>query len=185
MHGIGQKEPTDGNELSSVDQVCRCRSIKMIRPRPITSDQIKPNPTKKNGPARIEARADGSRLGRTNLEFGRARWLRGKAERMNGNANCLRACFKISRGLVFGQKAGGRGATREALRAATTEQLRRHSRAGRRQTAFSTGLHQALHPLPARNERGEDRGEGKPIETPLLSPALSSIRWRRGRNPGA
>src|SRR6266849_5997555 len=29
------------------------------------------------------------------------------------------------------------GATREALRAATTEQLRRHSRAGRSQTAFS------------------------------------------------
>src|SRR5437899_1942770 len=50
MHEIGQKEPTDGNELSSVDQVCRCRSIKMIRPRPITSDQIKPNPTDKNAP---------------------------------------------------------------------------------------------------------------------------------------
>src|SRR2546427_4903901 len=29
------------------------------------------------------------------------------------------------------------GATKEALRAATTEQLRRHSRAGRTQTAFS------------------------------------------------
>src|SRR6266581_6651920 len=48
-----------------------------------------------------------------------------------------------------------------------------------------TGLHQALHPLPARNEWGEDRGEGKPIKTHLLSPALSSIRWRRGRNRGA
>src|SRR5260370_14529987 len=47
------------------------------------------------------------------------------------------------------------------------------------------GLHQALHPLPARNEWGEDRGEGQPIKTHLLSPALSSIRWRRGRNPGA
>src|SRR2546428_12382771 len=47
------------------------------------------------------------------------------------------------------------------------------------------GLQQALHPLPARNEWGEDRGEGKPIKTHLLSPALSSIRWRRGRNPGA
>src|SRR6185369_3309684 len=32
------------------------------------------------------------------------------------------------------------------------------------------GLHQAHHPLPARNERGEDRGEGKPIRTLLLSP---------------
>src|SRR6185295_13612792 len=28
------------------------------------------------------------------------------------------------------------------------------------------GLHQAHHPLPARNEWGEDRGEGKPIRTP-------------------
>src|SRR5207245_9922567 len=46
-------------------------------------------------------------------------------------------------------------------------------------------LHEARHPLPARNERGEDRGEGKPIKTHLLSPALSSIRWRRGRNRGA
>src|SRR6266852_6348956 len=33
-----------------------------------------------------------------------------------------------------------------------------------------TGLPQALHPLPARNEWGEDRGEGKPIKTHLLSP---------------
>src|SRR6266581_3333253 len=67
---------------------------------------------------------------------------------MNGNANCLRACFKISRGLVFGQKAGGRGATREALRAATTEQLRRHSRAGRRQTAFCPKTLRAAGLLP-------------------------------------
>src|SRR6266571_6931099 len=42
------------------------------------------------------------------------------------------------------------------------------------------GLHQALHPFPTRNEWGADRGEGKPIKTHLLSPALSSIRWRRG-----
>jgi len=28
------------------------------------------------------------------------------------------------------------------------------------------GLHRAHHPLPARNERGEDPGEGKPIRTP-------------------
>src|SRR5437899_2693184 len=108
MHGIGQKEPTEGNQLSSVDQVCRCRSIKMIRPRPITSDQIKPNPTKKNGPARIKARAVGSKLARTKRDLGRARWLRGNAERTNAKANCLRAGFKISRGPVFGQKAGGR-----------------------------------------------------------------------------
>src|SRR5260370_25202706 len=50
---------------------------------------------------------------------------------------------------------------------------------------FGAGLHQALHPLPARNDWGEDRGEGKPIKTHLLSPALSSIRWRRRRNRGA
>src|SRR5712692_10493578 len=48
----------------------------------------------------------------------------------------LRACFTFRRGPVFGQKAGWPGATREALRAATTEQLRKHSRAGRSQTAF-------------------------------------------------
>jgi len=35
----------------------------------------------------------------------------------------------------------------------------------------SAGLHQALHPLPARNEWGEDRGEGKPIKRRLLFPA--------------
>src|SRR6185436_15291977 len=28
------------------------------------------------------------------------------------------------------------------------------------------GLHQTLHPLPARNEWGEERGEGKSIKTP-------------------
>src|SRR6266481_1133612 len=48
-----------------------------------------------------------------------------------------------------------------------------------------SGLHPALHPLPARNERGEDRGEGKPIKTHRLSPARSSMRWRRGSNRGA
>ena len=36
-------------------------------------------------------------------------------------------------------------------------------------------------PLPARNEWGEDQGEGSPMKSRLLSPALSSIRWRRGR----
>ena len=38
-------------------------------------------------------------------------------------------------------------------------------------------------PLPARNEWGEDRGEGLSEKTNLLSPALSSIRWGRGRSP--
>src|SRR5437899_4712801 len=49
----------------------------------------------------------------------------------------LRACLETTRGAVFGEKPGWRGTTKEALRAATTEQLRRHSRAGRSQTAFS------------------------------------------------
>ena len=56
---------------------------------PTTSDQIKPNPTKKNGPARIKAQAVGSTLARTNLDFGRARWMRGNAERINGQAKDL------------------------------------------------------------------------------------------------
>ena len=33
-------------------------------------------------------------------------------------------------------------------------------------------------PLPATHEWGEDRGEG--LQGSLLSPTLSSIRWRRG-----
>src|SRR5260370_41034809 len=96
---------------------------------PTESDQIKPNPTKKIGPARIKAQAVGSRLARSKLDFGRARWRRGKADRVNAKAKGLRACFKINRGPVFGQKAGWRGA-------ATTEQLRWHSRAGRSQAAL-------------------------------------------------
>src|SRR6266849_9399902 len=128
MHGIGQKEPTEGNELSSVDQVCRCRSIKMIRSRPIRSDQIKPNPTKKNCPAQSKAQAVRSKLARAKLDLGRGRWMRGNAERMNGKAKCLsdrnpffiydtderglgsRACFKISRRPAardFGRDLGG------------------------------------------------------------------------------
>ncbi len=38
-------------------------------------------------------------------------------------------------------------------------------------------------PLPTLHEWGEDRGEGNP--TSLLSPALSSMRWRRGDSLGA
>src|SRR5260221_8481206 len=49
----------------------------------------------------------------------------------------VRACLETTRGAVFGEKAGWRGATKEALRGATTEQLRKHSRAGGSQTAFS------------------------------------------------
>src|SRR5206468_5724257 len=39
----------------------------------------------------------------------------------------------------------------------------------------------ATHSLPARNEWGESRREEHPQEH-LLSPALSSIQWRRGGN---
>ncbi len=59
------------------------------------SNQIQPNragsrPIKTaQGRFRIKAQAVRSNLGRTNLEFGRAGWLRGNAEWMNGNANCL------------------------------------------------------------------------------------------------
>src|SRR6266568_6251045 len=75
---------------------------------------------------------------------------------------------------------------------------------------LSIGTPSVGRPLPARNEQGEGWGEGKsnknatPLPGPLLllrrrrgrrarsipliqvqcSPALSSIRWRRGRNPG-
>jgi len=71
-------------EADEGDQTGGYRSIKMIRSHPITSDQIKPNPTKKNGPARIKARAlDQNRRGRTSI-LGRARCMRGNAERMNG-----------------------------------------------------------------------------------------------------
>ena len=60
-----------------------------INVNPTTSDQIKPNPTKKNGPARLKAQAVRSKLAPTNLHFGRARWRRGNAERLNGNAKGL------------------------------------------------------------------------------------------------
>src|SRR6266571_9486150 len=50
--------------------------------------------------------AVGANLARTNLDLGRARWMLGSSKRMNGIAKGLRACFKISRGPVFGQKAG-------------------------------------------------------------------------------
>ena len=73
-------------------QVGRYRSIKMIRANPMKSDQVKPNPTKsdeKNGPARIKAQAVGSKLARTSLDMGRARWMQANAERMNEKAEGL------------------------------------------------------------------------------------------------
>src|SRR5256712_8799550 len=47
----------------------------------------------------------------------------------------LEPVWKLRGALFSGKRPDG--ATREALRAATTEQLRKHSRAGRSQTAFS------------------------------------------------
>ena len=64
------------------DQVRRYRSIKMIRSNPTKSDP-------KNGPARTKAQAVGSKLARTSVDFGRARWMRGNAGRMNGKAKGL------------------------------------------------------------------------------------------------
>ncbi len=63
--------------------------IRGIASNPTTSNQIQPNPTKKNGPARIRAQAVGSKLARTSLDLGRARWRRGGSERMNGKAKGL------------------------------------------------------------------------------------------------
>src|SRR6266700_329967 len=58
-----------------------------------------------------------------------------------------------------------------------------------------TGLHHALHPLPARNEWGEDRGEGNenapPLPSPLLHPmgerekSRSFMQPRAGRKPAS
>src|SRR5713226_8677767 len=48
--------------------------------------------------------------------------------------NHLEPVWKLRGALFSGKRPDG--ATKEALRAATTEQLRKHSRAGRSQTAF-------------------------------------------------
>src|SRR6266852_6646841 len=48
-----------------------------------------------------------------------------------------KSLFGNYEGRCFRGKGRMAGATKEALRAATTEQLRKHSRAGRRQAAFS------------------------------------------------
>ncbi len=68
---------------------CEMQEMLTTRSRRFGARVNRPNPTKKNGPARIKARAVGSKLARTNLDLGRARWLRGNADWMNGNANCL------------------------------------------------------------------------------------------------
>jgi len=79
----------EATEADEGNQVHRYRSTRLIGANPIKSDQIKPNPTKKNGPARIKAHAVGSKLARTSIDFGRVRWTRGNAERMNGRAKSL------------------------------------------------------------------------------------------------
>src|SRR6266446_5797505 len=66
--------------------------IRGIASNPTKSNQIQPNPTKKNGPARIKARAVGSKLAWTKLDLGRARWRRGGSERMNGKVKDLSDC---------------------------------------------------------------------------------------------
>jgi len=66
--------------------------IRGIASNPTISNQIQPNPTKKNGPARIKARAVGSKLARTSLDLGRARWIRGSCDWMNGKVKGLSDC---------------------------------------------------------------------------------------------
>ncbi len=74
-------------------------SIQVNQDDPSKSDQIRSNQTKsdqKNGPARIQAQALGSKLARTKLDLGRARWMQTNAERMNENAKDLsdrNTCF--------------------------------------------------------------------------------------------
>jgi hypothetical protein len=46
---------------------------------------------------RPAAQAVGSKLARTNLDFGHARWMRGNAQWMYGKAKGLRACFRNPR----------------------------------------------------------------------------------------
>ena len=58
----------------------------------IKSDQIQPNPTKKMDQPRIKARAVGSKLARTSLDLGRARWIRGSGDWMNGKVKGLSDC---------------------------------------------------------------------------------------------
>src|SRR5229473_3180029 len=47
--------------------------------------------------APASGQAVGSKLARTNLDLGRRRWTRGYAERMDGKAKGLRACFRNPR----------------------------------------------------------------------------------------
>src|SRR5713226_914927 len=76
----------------------------MMKNEPSRLRSIKPNPTKKNGPARIKAQAVGSRLARTKLDLGRTRCMRGNAERMNGKTKGL-----CDRNTFYSYDTDGRG----------------------------------------------------------------------------
>ena len=156
------------------------------------------------------------RLARTNLDFGRARWLQGYAQRINGKAKGLSdrnrffTCFTDERGsglaenlrlspLIFaysrlsslnGRKnvEGPRSISRAAPSGSATGwqadcktgglTLPRISKRGLIATKSSearrvegTARAASSSPSSPREERvGEDRGEGKPIKTHLLSP---------------
>src|SRR6266705_1225965 len=83
------KEPRETTEADEGNQVHRYRSTRMSGANPIKSDQIKPNPMKKNGPARTKAQACRSKLGRTSVDLGPAGWMPGGSERMNGKGKEL------------------------------------------------------------------------------------------------
>src|SRR5258708_20082760 len=74
-------EATEATEADEGDQVCRFRSIKMIRSHPITSDQIKPNPTKRTVQPGSRLRPlDQNWRGRTSISVERV----GCGEMLNG-----------------------------------------------------------------------------------------------------
>src|SRR6266851_1121872 len=92
----GRRKARNDEERTKPAQVNQTKS-NQIKPNQPKSNQIKPNPTKKNGPARINAQAVGSKMARTDLDLGRARCMRGNAERMNGKTKGLsdRSTFYI------------------------------------------------------------------------------------------
>jgi len=109
---------------------------KLLRSAPSSNSEsarIRPNRTKSNqtGATWIKAPGVRSNLGRTCLDLGRARWMRGGGERMDASARCLsdrNSCFNCYGGqrrsgirgkssLMFASGSGlptgngGRGAT--------------------------------------------------------------------------
>jgi hypothetical protein len=103
------------------------------------------------------------RLARTKLDLGRARCLRANAKRMKGKAKGLNdrnTCF------IYDTDARGSG-LRENLRLSSLilaySRLQRSPQDRRQGHGEQAALR--LLPLPARNERGEGRGEGKALKT--------------------